>query len=277
MFERLMDYTLNRPKVVVGITVFFVVAALAQFPRIKVDTDPENMLPADAPVRVFHHQAKKEFGLYDFIVLGIVDEVHPEGVFTVSTLTKIYNITEEVKNIKGVIAREIIALSTKDNIEQGEVGSVRFNWLMEAPPKNEAEALALRREAQDHPMFKGSVVSPDGKAVAVRQGNALATAFHILQQVVAVLAGVVVRRSVDGKQAHRRGILQASLDLALVVVTHQRAGSERLVRSQACSKLQVFHRGRTAAGNQQQHLVLRVYMGNPGHLSYSLLGLCPQL
>ncbi len=167
MIKRLMDYVLNHPKVVMGITVFWVVAALAQFPRIKIDTDPENMLPADAPVRVFHHQSKEEFGLYDFIVLGVVNEKDAAGVFNVSTLTKIYDITQEIKDVKGVIAREIIALSTKDNIEQGEVGSVRFSWLMEGPPQNEAEALRLRREAQDHPMFKGSVVSADGKAVAV--------------------------------------------------------------------------------------------------------------
>jgi predicted RND superfamily exporter protein len=167
MIRRLMDDALNYPKVIVGMTVLLVVAALAQFPRMKVDTDPENMLPADAPVRVFHHQAKEEFALYDFIVLGVVNERNAEGVFNVSTLTKVYNITEEIKGVEGVIAREIIALSTKDNIEQGDAGSVRFNWLMAAPPKTGAEALALRLEAQDHPMFKGSVVSVDGKATAL--------------------------------------------------------------------------------------------------------------
>lgn len=167
MIRRLMDYAFNYPKVIMGMTVLLVVAALAQFPRMKVDTDPENMLPADAPVRVFHHHAKKEFALYDFIVLGVVNERNAEGVFNVSTLTKVYDITEEIKGIPGVIAREIIALSTKDNIEQGDVGSVRFNWLMASAPKTEAEAVMLRREAQDHPMFKESVVSGDGKATAI--------------------------------------------------------------------------------------------------------------
>ena len=167
MFRRLILYSLHKPKIIAVITLLMVIAALAQFPRMKVDTDPENMLPADAPVRVFHQEVKKEFTLYDFIVLGIVDETNADGVFNVATLEKIYNITEEIKNIKGVIANEIIAPSTKDNIEQAGIGTVRFNWLMEKPPKTKEEALKIREYAENHPMFRNSVVSTNGKALAL--------------------------------------------------------------------------------------------------------------
>ncbi len=167
MFKKFILYTLGHPKKVIAISAILVVLSLIQFPRIKVDTDPENMLPDTAPVRVFHHETKKEFGLYDIVVLGIVNEKHPQGVFNPSTLKKVFDITEEIKKIDGVIAREIVSLSTKDNIEQGDIGSVKFNWLMEAPPKTQKEALKVRDEARDHPLFEGSVVSEDGKATAV--------------------------------------------------------------------------------------------------------------
>lgn len=163
----LIEYGVRNPKTIIAATVLTVVIALAQFPRIKVDTDPENMLPLDAPVRVFHHETKKEFGLYDYMVLGVVHERHPQGVFNTGTLGRIYNITEEIKKIPGVISHEVIAPSTKDNIEQGDMGSVRFNWLMPRPPQTDEEVRHIRTEAQDHPFFKGSVVSDDGKALAI--------------------------------------------------------------------------------------------------------------
>jgi len=157
----------NHPKAVVIISIIFVLLSVIQYPKIKVDTDPENMLPSDAPVRVFHHEMKKEFSLYDFIVLGVINEKDPEGAFNVATLNTIYQLTEEIKHIDGVIAREIVAPSTKDNIEEGELGSVRFNWLMSEPVQTQPEALKIRAEAMDHPIFKGSIVSEDGRAISI--------------------------------------------------------------------------------------------------------------
>ena len=46
--------------------------AVPWLPAVRVDTDPENMLPADAPVRRFHHEMKERFALYDMVVLGAV-------------------------------------------------------------------------------------------------------------------------------------------------------------------------------------------------------------
>ena len=63
-------------------------------PKIKVDTNPENMLSKNEFARVFHNQKKKKFTLYNYIVLGIVNKKETYGVFNVATLTKIYNITQ---------------------------------------------------------------------------------------------------------------------------------------------------------------------------------------
>ncbi len=149
------------------VTLAVVIVSVIQFPRIKIDTDPENMLSENEFVRVFHHNVKKEFAIHDFIVLGIVNKSNPNGVFNVQALGKVYKITEEIKNIKGVVAREIIAPSTKDNIRQGGLGTVLFEWLMKRPPQTEQEALLVRNEAMDNPMFYGTLVSEDGKALCI--------------------------------------------------------------------------------------------------------------
>jgi len=167
MIRRIIHWAIDHPVVVMTALGLALLAAAVQFPRIKVDTDPENMLPASSPARVFHKEVKKEFAIYDMVVVGIVNDHHPDGVFNVKTLEKIYRITEEIKKIDGVIASEIIAPSTKDNIEQAGLGAVSFNWLMENPPRNRPEALKIREEAQDHPLFRGTVVSDNGKALCL--------------------------------------------------------------------------------------------------------------
>jgi len=167
MKERLLLFSVNHPKSVILSCALLVVILGFFIPGIKVDTDPENMLSDKEFVRVFHNQEKKEFDLYDFIVLGIVNEENPNGIFNVDSLRKIYEITGRVKQIKGVVAYNIISPSTTDNIIQDGIGTVRFEWLMSKPPENEAEALRIRDEAKDNPMLDGTLVSEDGKALCL--------------------------------------------------------------------------------------------------------------
>ncbi|MCV6609682.1 MAG: hypothetical protein OIF55_02805, partial [Amphritea sp.] len=77
----LTNLSMNRPKWVFWGILFLTLLAGLQIPSIKVDTDPENMLPHDNPARVFHDQVKETFGLHDMIVVGVVNE-GPDGIFT---------------------------------------------------------------------------------------------------------------------------------------------------------------------------------------------------
>src|SRR5690606_5265038 len=68
---------------------------------------------------------------------------------------------------EGVIDVDIIAPSTVDYIEQGGLGSVNFSWLMPEPPANDAEARAVRERASRIPFLQDTLVSGDGKAIAL--------------------------------------------------------------------------------------------------------------
>ena len=139
--------------------------AFAPLPAVKVDTDPENMLASDNPIRVLHGEKKDEFALYDQIVLGIVNEEHDAGVFNRKTLANVHTLTEFAKTLEGVIAPEILAPSTMDNIEQAGLGAVSFDWLMENPPETEDEALALRDAMLNLPMMVGSLIDEAGTSL----------------------------------------------------------------------------------------------------------------
>jgi len=75
---------------------------------------------------------------------------------------------EKKKSWIGVIARDVIAPSTVDNIEPGsQAGEVKFEWLMSKVPTDEAVAEAVRTKAKRIPFLNGTLVSEDGKAVCV--------------------------------------------------------------------------------------------------------------
>ena len=246
--SRITEYSLTHPKritafMLVGIVAILLTAGLPSLrlidampgwirqasgwldflPTVTVDTDPENMLPADEPVRIFHREMKKRLSLNDIVVVGIVNERNPQGVFNPESLRKIYELTEFAKGlqfdqkgkviqavpptvepgedsglddlqiegldlddgetgptdsgedkpapqaipeINGVIALDIIAPSTVDSIEP-KGGAIVFSWLMNQPPETEAEALAVRRRAERIPFLSGTLISDDGKAVAI--------------------------------------------------------------------------------------------------------------
>ena len=139
----------------------------SQLPRIVVDTDPENMLPADQGARVLHDAVKRDFTLYDMVIVGVVDESDADGVFTPATLAHVHELTERIQTMDGVVRQEVLSLSTVDNIEQGGPGVVRFGWLMPEPPSTRDEARALRDAADRPPMIRGTLGSEDGRATAI--------------------------------------------------------------------------------------------------------------
>ncbi len=51
----LTNFSLRRPWTVIILVLMITGILASQFPKVQFDNDPENMLSADEPVRVFHH------------------------------------------------------------------------------------------------------------------------------------------------------------------------------------------------------------------------------
>jgi predicted RND superfamily exporter protein len=171
---RAVQFSVNTPRIVTVIMVVLTVLLGLLISMVQVDTDPENMLDENESVRVFHNAAKKEFNLHDVVVLGIVNEKHPDGVFNVETLGRVHELTEFARGLQHpdrpewhVVTRDLMAPGNVDTIEQAGLGQVRFEWLMKKPPVNREEALKVRESAMNNPLLKGTLVSEDGKAIGI--------------------------------------------------------------------------------------------------------------
>ncbi len=169
----MIDYAIKNPKKVIYMMLAFTVVLLAFIPNIKIDTDPENMLSENEEVRIKHHEMKEKYNMYDMIVLGIVNDKHSEGVFNKESLSKVYEITKYIQAIDlkdkdgGVILEDLMTPSTVDHIAPSTPGTIQFDYLMNSAPKSEEEALLIKNKLMDNEMYFNTVVSEDGKAIAL--------------------------------------------------------------------------------------------------------------
>jgi len=217
----LTQFSLKRPWLIIITVLALVVAFAIQFPAVTFDNDPENMLSADEQVRIFHHEVKDKYALYDFVIVGVVNETNPDGVFNVATLNRLDHLTQQLlhlqKNEQGlpeivlpahqgqpqqrttydlkpqgwwprllgivfnhnpndlfdaegnsaIVERELMAPSVVDNIKQAGLGSLKLEYLMENPPRTEQEARQIAEDAMSNPLFRGTLVSEDRKAVCL--------------------------------------------------------------------------------------------------------------
>ena len=164
MKKAIIEFSIKKPWVIISVAVLITAFFAMQFPKIVIDTDPQNMLESDEPTRLFHAATKENFALYDFIAVGVVAE---PTAFTADQLNRIYRITEEITDLDGVIVDDIMAISQVDDIKQGPGGSVIIEPLMEDEIETDAEANEIFTRIMDNPILRGKIASEDSKAVAI--------------------------------------------------------------------------------------------------------------
>ncbi len=160
----LVEFSVEHPKLVVVMSVLVTMLFLTQFPKMRTDTNPKNMLPATSDVRVWNDEVEKTFSLYeDMIALGIVNE---KGILNKDTLASIQRITDEVLKIKGVAARDVSSFTTIDNVTS-ENQTLTVAPLMTKVPEDTIGIEHLKKMLYDNPLFINRIISKDGKTTAI--------------------------------------------------------------------------------------------------------------
>ncbi|MBI2441818.1 MAG: MMPL family transporter [Lentisphaerae bacterium] len=156
-------WAVNHPRWTLTLAVLLTLAFGSQFARMKIDTDPENMLEAKQSDRVFYNKVKSDFGIHDLIVLGITDE---DSIWRRETLEKIKQIAAEIAAIRGVIAADMVSLATTDNVKARDGVLDVHPPLASVPATSEAIA-ELRREIAANRFLHEKLASADGRGTAI--------------------------------------------------------------------------------------------------------------
>lgn len=163
-YPKLLNYCLTSPKRVYQMLALMAVLALAMFPSIQIDTDPENMLKQDNPARVFHNQVKADFAMHDMIVVGAISK---DSLFDVEKLTALHKLSNYILGLEGVIKADVLTLSEVDNISQAGPGTIQFSYLMKQAPTTSAQAEFIKQAIKRLPMLNNTLVSGDERAALI--------------------------------------------------------------------------------------------------------------
>ena len=111
--RKLIEFSVDHPWVVIVSAIVITIALALPIPNAVIDTDPENMLRADEPVRRIHAEIKGEFNLSDFLVLGFVGT---GDLTTPDFIERLGLLVEAIEEMEGVVSEDIWAPSTVDDI-----------------------------------------------------------------------------------------------------------------------------------------------------------------
>ena len=146
----LVDRAMQRPKQVLVVALVLTVVFLGLFVRIRIDTDPENMLPADAPVRVRNAEMREAFGTGEMIVVGLFSD---DSVVTPEHLASAVELHDALGLVDGVDAETMISVRSAVD---GAAGT----------PDTAADASVIADRIAEDPLLAGNVLSADGDTLA---------------------------------------------------------------------------------------------------------------
>ena len=162
--ERLIDY--RHPVMIVVMIVTGYFAYLSS--QLKLETSFGDLLPQSHPFVQIHNKYAGTFGGANNIQLMV--EVKDGNIFTVSTLDRIYKITEEMDRVYGVNHNQIDSIGhrTTRYLRAQAGGFLKAEPVMIQMPKTADDAANIKRIVHNTESIYGLLVSLDDRAALVR-------------------------------------------------------------------------------------------------------------
>ncbi len=160
------------PKVVMWVCVLFTVLSLAAFSAVEVDTDPENMLSGDNPVRVLNEQLREEFRIHPTLAVGVVA---PEGetVLTPERMAAFEGLRQDLFDLDGVMPEGIVSFASALSLvpadsssddSSGSLWNAQAGTVQIAGPEDVERVVEV---VSENPFLADTVISADGTTLAL--------------------------------------------------------------------------------------------------------------
>ncbi len=222
--HKLVAFAVNHPKTVVALAALITVLLAIPIPTAVIDTDPENMLSSDEPVRVTHSRIKDEFTLSDYLVLGFAGE---QDLMTDDFVKRLGLLTERIEEMEGVVGDDVLAPATVDDIYRTPDGSLVVGGLTDERTGWKTQPTVAEKIDQN-PILRGKLASADGRAVAVyipleAKKHAAAVAEQIEQDMAEIggfpthyITGLPVAQDVFGQEMFKQMGISAPMAGVLI-------------------------------------------------------------
>lgn len=149
IIDRISKSSTRHPIAVLLVTLAVAIVAALGSVRLQIDTDPENMLPSDDPVRLRNAQIEQELGEGPMVIVGVLGEVR--NAAALSAIGRVHD---------GLIERHDV-----DGDSTISVASV-----FDAPPDSDAAAARIVATVEADPLLGDNVLFADETGAALFVG-----------------------------------------------------------------------------------------------------------
>ncbi len=161
-------WIIDHPKTILVFVVLVTVLAVSQFPKLRSETNLEEMFPDNHPTIEYNDLVEEWFEVKDTVVVGVFNE-GPSGIYNSKSLKLIQDITEGLRDMEGIRnlkKSDVVSLSSLDNIIGTDFG-LDVTPFFEEVPQTEEALNALKASVEDNEMLYGTIVSKDGKGAVI--------------------------------------------------------------------------------------------------------------
>lgn len=162
MLKKFAKLITNYPKLVLLLIAILTVFIGFGVTKIETRNNYDAELPKDDPIIATNNRLEEVFGEKDIIMIGI----KTDDIFNIQTLKKIALISEELKQIEGVIEDQITSLATINNIKGREWG-LDVGPFMETVPETIEKINQIRADVQSNSLIYGKLVSTDFSSTVI--------------------------------------------------------------------------------------------------------------
>jgi len=142
---------------------------VSQLPKIKMETNVENMLPHSLGAYANKKELESLFSSADMVVIGITNKQSPDGIYNAHTLKLVDEITgwlQMRKEFRTLALSDLMSLSTIKDI-RGTADGMEVEHFMDTPATAAAAITHLHQRLVDNGIYMGSIVSKDGKGTLI--------------------------------------------------------------------------------------------------------------
>lgn len=162
MLKQFAKLITNYPKLVLVLIAILTVIIGTGITKIETRNNYDSELPKDDPIIATNDRLEEVFGEKDMVMIGL----RTDDIFNTQTLQKIALISEELKQVEGVIEDQITSLSTLNNIKGREWG-LDVGPFMESVPETIEEINQLRSDVKSNSLIYGKLVSKDFSSTVI--------------------------------------------------------------------------------------------------------------
>ncbi len=164
--KKFVEKIVRFPKLVIFLVLLITFFFLAQIFSIELKFDPKAILPQDDPIVQRNNKIEETFGGSRVVVIGVHNK--KGDIFNTATLTKIKEITDEVKLISGIKEENVVSIADR-KIKHivGTAGEIDIAQLMPEVPTTPEGMATLKERIFSNELLLDGLVSRDGSAAAI--------------------------------------------------------------------------------------------------------------